>query len=188
MSGYDRLRAEISRSGQSAAANLAQPRTGLVTSYDPDRYAVKVEIQPENVETGWLPILTLMSGQGWGVYFGPSKGDQALVIFLEGDGLAGVCVGFLPSDEDVPPRVEAGEIILAHKSESFIRLEAGGVIRSKGTWEHEGPITATEEITARSEGTSALLGALLDAYLAHRHTGVQTGGGSTGTTDTEPEG
>ena len=34
-------------------------RFGLVASFDPVAYAAKVLIQPENVLSGWLPVMSL---------------------------------------------------------------------------------------------------------------------------------
>lgn len=164
------------------AGTVGKPRLGLVSSYDPDAYAVKVKLQPEDVETGWLPITTLMAGNGWGVYFGPSIGDQASVAFQEGDRETGWCTGFLPSDEDRPPRVESGEMHLVHSSGDYIKFTADG-IQSKGTWIHDGPLLTTGDMTDISGSNSVTLQQLRDAYDAHKHTGVQTGGGTTGTTD-----
>jgi hypothetical protein len=30
-------------------------RVGLVSSYDPKQHAVKVQLQPEGTQTGWIP-------------------------------------------------------------------------------------------------------------------------------------
>ena len=122
-------------------------------------------VQPENIETGWLPIAVMMAGQGWGVYFGPSVNDQAILLFQEGDKEVGFCIGYLPSDIDPPPHVPPTEVHLVQKTgafvklladgtislqsdaNTFVRLAPGGAITSKGTWSHTGPITATGEGT-----------------------------------------
>ena len=44
-----------------------QPRFGLVASVDPQRYAVRVSLQPEGVLSGWLPVLSQWVGAGWGI-------------------------------------------------------------------------------------------------------------------------
>lgn len=144
---------------------VGKPRHGIVSSYDPDTYSVKVRLQPEDIETGWLPIETMQAGAGWGVYTAPQIGDQAAVAFLEGDREVGWCTGFLPNDQDPPPHVPSGEIHVIQKSGQFVKLltdgslhlqadadtyvvlAPGGGITSKGTWNHDGPITATGEGT-----------------------------------------
>lgn len=187
MIGMQRFRSNLAQMAAMAGKANASTRIGLVTSYDPDRYAVKIELQPDATETGWCPIMTLMAGQGWGVYFGPAKGDQAIVIFMEGDSLAGLCVGFLPSDEDVPPRVEAGELHLIHKDDAHLKFLAGGLIQSKGTWEHEGPFSATGDVLDNSATNAATMKVHRDAYNGHAHGGVEPGAGTSEVTDTLAE-
>ena len=69
-----------------------QPRFATVASVDPARYAARVTLQPEDVLTGWLPILSPWVGAGWGLVCPPSPGDQVLVLPQEGDGEHGVVV------------------------------------------------------------------------------------------------
>ena len=76
--------------------NLKAPtRLGTVSSYDPANYAVKVLLQPDGTETGFIPFGANMVGNGWGVFFAPSPGDQVAVTFQE-DGhevpLAAFCI------------------------------------------------------------------------------------------------
>lgn len=95
-------------------------RIGLVTSYDPDRHAAKVSFQPEGFESGWIPIHGHHIGNGWGIVIGHQIGDQVRVSFQEGDMETGAIVARLHSDEDKPPRVESGEMLLRHESGSRI--------------------------------------------------------------------
>jgi phage baseplate assembly protein V len=174
-----------------AAGQLTGPRKGLVTSYDPDNYLVKVSIQPEDFETGWLPITTLMAGDGFGAYFGPSQGDQAAVVFELNNREAGFCIGFCGSDVDQPPTVQSGEMHLIAKQGQFVKLlqdgsvdaaadanttltlSPGGAISTKGTWTHTGDFTASGTV----RGNTDVLGAGVSVK-GHKHPvpGVQTGG------------
>ncbi len=63
-------------------------RMAVVTSFDPDAYAAKVQIQPEGVETGFLPVASPWVGNGWGMFCPPSPGDVVDVHFQEGGKLA----------------------------------------------------------------------------------------------------
>lgn len=112
------------------AGLVGKPKVGLVTSYDGDvgAYLVKVTIQPEGYETGWLPIEALQGGNGWGIYAAPHIGDQAVIHFLEGDREVGWCSGFLPSDVDAPPAVPEGEIHLIHKDGAYLKFLTGGEV------------------------------------------------------------
>lgn len=182
MPGHE-LRSAISELAKMGGA--VPMRLGLVSSYDgrAGKYAVKVRIMPEDVETGWLPIKLLLPGNGWGIYAGPSVGDQAAVIFQEGDGLTGVCIGFLPSDEDPPPAVASGEIHqIAKDGNAKVILKPDGSIASKGTWSHEGTFHATGNVTSAAEvidhsnGTSGVsMKTHRDAFNSHSHADPQGG-------------
>lgn len=59
-------------------------RWGVVTGYDPSSYAIKATIQPEDVETGFIPLMSPWVGPNWGAFFGPVEGAQVLILFQEG--------------------------------------------------------------------------------------------------------
>lgn len=164
------------------AAGASPARIGLVTSYDPATHSVKVEVQPEGVESGWMPIQTMQIGAGWGVYAAPSQGDQAVVMFIEGDAEACVCIGFLPSDVDRPPNVPAGEIHLVHKAGAYLKLLSDGSIASNGTWAHTGDMTVTGDVHVTktlTADTDVKTGTI--SLKTHKHGGVQSGASQTTT-------
>ena len=97
-------------------------RFGLVSSFDPDAYAAKVLIQPENVLSGWLPIVSAWVGAGWGLAAPLMPGAQVLVIAQEGDAEHGVIIGAVWSTVDLPLAAPAGELWLQHQSGSFLKL------------------------------------------------------------------
>lgn len=171
--GYDRLRSNLAQLAKMAGQGQMDARAGTVSSYDPDGYLVKIRLQPEDIETGWLPIGQLMVGQGWGICAGPAIGDQALCVFLQGDINAGVCVCFLGSDEDPPPRVLSGEVHLrAQGDAASIILKPDGSIASKGTWTHTGDLVASGTINGQTDVIAAG-----KSGKNHTHGGVQTGSG-----------
>jgi phage baseplate assembly protein V len=172
-----------------AAGLVGRPRQGLVTSYDPDAYLVKVRLQPEDVETGWLPIETALAGAGWGIYAGPAVGDLATVLPLESDPEVGWVAGFLPNDQDPPPNVPSGEILLKHKAGAFVRftndgkvhIEAAAGIESVGPWTHQGTLHVTDEVTADKSVTATVDVIGGGKHLkTHTHGGVQAGAGTSG--------
>lgn len=140
---------------------VARTRIGIVSSYDPDNYAVKVRLQPENAETGWLPLTSPWVGNGWGLFAPPAMGDQVEVSFLEGDAEVGMVAGRLYSDEDRPLRVEAGEFWLIHGQGAKVRLRNDGSVEIFGADIKIGPENAT------------LLRLVTDAFMpifnAHQH-------------------
>lgn len=93
-------------------------RHGLVTSYDPDKHLAKVTFQPEGQESGWLPIETGHIGDGYGIATGlqpgdgKEKGDQVIIRFQEGDFESGKIVQRVHSDDQKPPKVESGEMVI----------------------------------------------------------------------------
>jgi len=124
-----RLQAAMERSTE------AKPRKGIVSSYNANTYSVKVRIQPENVETGWLSLAAAAVGNDWGVIFAPSIGDQVDVHFEEGNANSGfVCSRFF-DDQDRPMAVPSGEFWMVHKTGSFLKFTSDGKISVNGAAE-----------------------------------------------------
>jgi uncharacterized protein involved in type VI secretion and phage assembly len=120
------LKSDRMRSG------IAQPRIGVVSSSNPQTATARVLLQPENVLTGWLPVLTQWCGSGWGMVCPPSPGDQVLIIPQEGDAQHGIIVGRLFSNSVRPPSADPGEIALTHQSGCSVRLLNSGIVAIQG--------------------------------------------------------
>ena len=133
------LDAITARAGFACQA-LAQPRLAIVASTDRDTAMARVLLQPEDVLTGWLPILTLWSGAGWGMSCQPNPGDQVLVIPREGDAEHGVIVGAIFSSARRPPSTEPGEFLLRHQTGASIGLSNDGTIKINGDLKVSGDI------------------------------------------------
>ena len=106
----------------------AVPRQGIVTSYDPDAYSVKVTRQPEDSETGWIPISSVWAGNGWGLFAPPVIGSQVELGYQEDGTETAQVKGQYFSDEDLPivPEIgsaPAGEFWLVHESGTRLRLQ-----------------------------------------------------------------
>ena len=126
---YDASPAEHHAPGGRAGDESAwrNTRIGVVSGYDPANYAAKVRIQPEDVETGWLPVATPWSGPGWGMFCPPSLDDVVDVHFQEGGKEAGfVCLRHF-GDRFRPLPVPSGEFWLVHKSGSNFKFHDGGI-------------------------------------------------------------
>ena len=129
-----------------------QPRLAIVTSVDPATYAARVKLQPEDVQTGWLPIKSAWVGAGWGLVSPPSVGDQVLVMPQEGDAEHGIIVGHLYSDQQrAPSGGTPGELWLVHKSGSFFKLKNDGTIQIKGDVHVDGNLFTTKDVKATGE-------------------------------------
>jgi phage baseplate assembly protein V len=124
----DKLLNLVRREAHRVVNQWSRPRVGLVSAYDPDRHAVRVRLQPEDVESGWIPVTEQHVGNGFGIVMGPNIGDQFEVQFQGSDGETGRILGRLYSNEDRPPRVEAGEVMIRHQSGTRIFLDKNGVI------------------------------------------------------------
>jgi phage baseplate assembly protein V len=106
----------------------AQMRMAQVQSYDPNTYAVKCLLMPENVESGWLPVASHWVGAGWGLFTPPSPGDWVALQFAEGDIDAGMVVGRLWTGQAPPKAVPSGEFWLMHQSGSSLVFHNDGSV------------------------------------------------------------
>lgn len=103
-------------------------RLGTVSGYDKTYYAVKVALQPEGTETGWIPLGSSFVGNGWGLFCAPSIGDMVEVQFQEGDVEAAICCHRFFNDIDRPLPVPSGEFWLVHKSGSSLKFFNDGTV------------------------------------------------------------
>lgn len=125
------MRALLNAARREAAAvlgDVAQASTGIVTSYDPAKYAVRVTLQPQGILTGWIPLGSIWVGNGWGLYCPPTVGDLCEVDFLGGHIGAPVAGLRFYNDQDVPLSVTSGEFWLVHESGSFFKLKNDGTL------------------------------------------------------------
>ena len=150
-------------------ASAGQPRFGKVTSVDPAQGTVRVQLQPEGVLTGWLPVLSPWVGPGWGFSCPPSPGDQVLVVPQEGDAENGVVIGRAWSDGVAIPNTPSGELWLTHKSGSSLRLLNDGTITISGDVHVYGDVYDRH----------GSLSHLRDHYNQHTH--IDSRGGTTST-------
>ena len=151
-----RLRSAVRYAAEQAQEQYAQPRLGLRTSYDPTAHAVKVMLQPENVETGWLPLKPIWQGNGWGFFAPPPAGSQCIVLFQEGHPDCGFCLGAIPSDADRPLTVPDGECWLVHQSGASVKLTNDGSLTLA---DGKGATAALANGIATIDATAILLGA-----------------------------
>jgi hypothetical protein len=180
------------REATRVAGQKSLSRAAIVTSYDPNHYAAKVLIQPENYETGFLPIATPWVGPGWGMFCPPSPGDVVDVHFQEGSRDAAFVALRFYGNAAPPLSVPSGEFWLVHKSGSYVKLlndgtvhinAAGKVIGNATEWDLTGNLVVTGNITAtgdiydqnQAEGSMSHIRTVYDS---HTHPAP---GGTTGT-------
>lgn len=187
-------------------ANRRSILSGIVTGYDPNKYAAKVTLQPDNLKTGWLPVAAHWIGNGWGMFSPPSPGDQVNVEFIDGDIGAGTVTSRIWDSNNKPLAVQAGEWWLVHKSGQFIKLTndgkltlsdahgatitldgAGNLVSQATQWTHTGPVEFKSAVHFDDNvQVDKTLTANADvvgggkSLKNHTHPGVQSGGSSTG--------
>jgi phage baseplate assembly protein gpV len=153
-------------------------RFGLVASFDPAAYAAKVMIQPENILSGWLPILSAWVGAGWGFAAPLTPGDQVLVLSQEGDSEQGVIIGCVWSAVDRPMAAPSGELWLQHQTGSFLKLHNDGTIALQAPVVNiAGNLVVSGDVSDQA-GAHGTLAGLRNAHDTHAHTDPK--GGVTG--------
>jgi len=150
-------------------------RFGLVSSFDPNAYAARVLMQPENVLSGWLPVLSLWVGSGWGLCAPLVPGAQVMVIAQEGDAEQGVVIGAVWSAVDLPPATPAGEFWLLHQSGSFLKLHNDGSIALQAPVVNvAGNLVVSGDISDHA-GAHGTVNNLRNVYDSHTHSVPQGG-------------
>lgn len=155
------IRLQIER----ALANRIHRRIGSVTSYNPNKYAAKVTLQPDGLMTGWLPVAATWVGDQWGLFAPPSVNDQVDVEFFDGVPAAAIVTARYFDDNHRPLAAPSGEWWLVHKHGQFIKLtndgkltvsdgqgativlDGAGNITSQATqWTHTGPVHFSDNV------------------------------------------
>ncbi|MGE4482006.1 phage baseplate assembly protein V [Acidocella sp.] len=148
---------------------MGMVRFGLVSSFDPVSYSAKVMIQPENVLSGWLPVLSPWVGAEWGMAAPLPPGTQVVILAQEGDAEQGVIAGAVWSAEDKAVPAPAGELWLWHRSGSFLKLLNDGTIQMNApTVNVQGNLVVSGDISDHGGAHGALAG-LRNAYDQHVH-------------------
>jgi phage baseplate assembly protein V len=143
-----RLLNSLRAHSQMAGQGRGSMRLGLVTSYDPATYSVKVSMQPDNVESGWIPVAAQAVGNGWGILTPPRIGDQILVLMQDSDPEAGVAAWCLFNNVDVPPAVPSGEFWMMHKTGSYLKFLTDGSVDMHVAKNLTASVAGTTQITA----------------------------------------
>lgn len=142
-------------------------RLGIISSSNPDDSTIKVKIQPEDVETGFIPYATPWIG--W--YAPPNIGDQCLVIYQEGSKNVPIGALLLYWNNSRPPSgVKQTEAILKHTSGSFIKLTEEGKILINGQTEIN--VTTPKLVITTSGDIEATAGGVVNIESSEINLGV----------------
>ena len=160
-----------------AAASIGvsgRARHATVTATDASNHAVKVELQPDGITSGWIPDPGLACA-GLRIACPCEIGTQVLVVPVEGDAEHPVIVARVFDAVTTPPNspatgqpVQPGEFGIFLQGGSYLHMRAGGCTIG-GALHVAGAVTTTGDVVA---GTVSLQ--------THVHTGVSTGDGVSG--------
>jgi len=67
------------------------------------RVKVKFILKGQEVESGWLQVMSFFAGPGYGAFFLPQPGDSALLAFADGDASQAYVLGFMWNGVQKPP-------------------------------------------------------------------------------------
>lgn len=123
--GSHALANAVRMQAQATAKGHQKSQWATISSYD-GQLSVKVILQPQNVESEWMPLGCIGVGDSWGFAVGPNIGDQVYVEFPEGDVNSGVITARAHSVSHPPMPVPAGEIWAVHKSMSSLKFLTNG--------------------------------------------------------------
>lgn len=158
------MRLQAMMQGQSRIAT----RLGTILGYDSANYCAKVMIQPENIESGWLPIASPWVGNGWGIFAPPADGDVVIITFQEEDFSAGIITQRLFTDSARPLNVPVGEFWLVHQSGSLLKFHNDGSVELTSnknltvTVGGDMNATVTGALTATVTGKATISGSEVD--------------------------
>ncbi|MGK6320287.1 phage baseplate assembly protein V [Sphingomonas sp. DT-204] len=134
---------ELSTAPPPRAARAKAPAVAIaqiIEVDDPQRLGRARAMLPSfgEVETGWMPVMSLGAGSGKGAIMLPEVGDDALVLLPDGDPARGLILGGLYGAGDVEdglawqgvPRgyvlhAPGGQKLTLHGSDKLCRLETG---------------------------------------------------------------
>ncbi len=156
------------------AGALGQPRHALVTSVDAVSHAVKVTIQPEGLESGWIPD-GAVAASGLRIACPAEIGTQVLVVPVEGDAEHPVVVARLfdvtlmpPSSSATGSPVQPGELGIFLDGGNYVHLTKTSLFL-KGTVVLDGTLTVSGDVVAAKVSLAG-----------HVHSAVQPGQGMSG--------
>ena len=156
------------------AGALGQPRHALVTSVDAVSHAVKVTIQPEGLESGWIPDGAI-AASGLRIACPAEIGTQVLVVPVEGDAEHPVVVArlfdvtLMPSSSPATGSpVQPGELGIFLDGGNYVHLTKEHIF-FKGAVVLDGTLTVSGDVVAAQVSLAG-----------HVHSAVQPGQGVSG--------
>lgn len=166
-----RLWDQIAQYVRDQIGTQAVTRIALISAYDPDSYAIKALVQPENVETGWFPLGSLWVGPSWGAYFGPILDQQITLLFEQGHWDCPIGIVQLPSVTSPPVPVPSGEAIIQHQTGTKLHFDNAGNLNATTTADLNLTAKGNTNLTVSGGVTMAVTGAVTGSASAWNLTG-----------------
>ena len=152
-----------------ADSRIGRLRHAIVSAVDAKTHTVKVTIQPEGIESGWIPDSGFAAG-GLKIACPCEVDTQVVIAPIEGDAEHPVIVGRLFDATKTPPVspasgevVQPGEIGIFADQGVYLHLSAKGIAIG-------GDLSVSGKIVARGDVVAG--GISLEQ---HRHSGVKAG-------------
>ena len=133
------------RSAHQTPGLAAAPRYGVVDSYDPGSYRIKVVLGPSATGktplTGSHPLCSPWVGNGWGIVCPPMPKEQHVLVHAQNNADQPIAVGRFYDKNNVPPKRQdgmaalGGEFILRHSSGSCLEFRNDQKVLINGTVE-----------------------------------------------------
>jgi phage baseplate assembly protein gpV len=156
---------------QQTAQSRAATKHGIVTSYDPNTYSVKVKLQPEGVLTGWIPLKSAWVGNGWGLFCPPSIGDAIEIDFQEDDGGNG-CAGWrFYNDVERPLPCPSGEFWLVHQKGAQLKFRNDGTVELRAAQDLNIQVDGDAQINVEGDARLDVNGKLNSRAAQWNHNG-----------------
>lgn len=133
----EKLAASMRKHADMVNQAIAKPRTANISSYDPNKHAVKVRwvaigdasmTGDGTEESGWIPLGAFGVGNGFGCVSAPNIGDMVEISFTGGSTNAPKIIGRYFSSVAMPPVVPAGESWIVHSTGAFAKLNTQGQV------------------------------------------------------------
>lgn len=162
---------QVRMQAHAAAQSRSAARVGIVSSYDPNTYSVKVRLQPEDVETGWIPLKSAWVGNGWGLFAPPSIGDAIEVLPIESDFESAAAGERFYSDADRPLPCPSGEFWLVHESGSLLKFKNGGDVEVHVAGALAATVAGSATVSVGGDASLSVGGSITSSAASWSHTG-----------------
>lgn len=168
------LRSTLDMMMHSHTNRIGRARFGLVSASDPEAGLVKVRLQPENAETGWI-CDAAVSASGLICYSPSEIGSHVLVETAQGDGDNYVVIARVFDAVSRPAVFSVKNGKALQPGEFGVQSESSELVISSSGIALKGSVTIDGNLTVSGDASASGI-----SLVHHVHNGVQTGSSQTG--------